>query len=242
MLLRQYPYFHYAFNFHLPEPGKILMTPLGIPAFTASSANLSAVSGVTWKDTDKLKCVTLIYILNVPIRMFSSKCGHICCIISLFFHWKCVSLLNWPALVWGPACSQLPGRQRSSTPASSAGSSREWWWRTRCRRDSVLILTLQSSITTGNSLALQPMRGVSAHEMHAVTREQAQEIGNKSEMYLLFFQDSSFISCLHSVNAAISISSDKRHFSVSVSTKMQVIVLNFFCRNEPSLVNQRATM
>lgn len=31
----------------LPEPGKMLMTPFGIPAFTDSSANFSAVNGVT---------------------------------------------------------------------------------------------------------------------------------------------------------------------------------------------------
>lgn len=35
----------------LPEPGKILMTPFGMPAFTASSANLSAVRGVTCEKT-----------------------------------------------------------------------------------------------------------------------------------------------------------------------------------------------
>lgn len=31
----------------LPEPGKMLITPLGIPALTDSSANFKAVSGVT---------------------------------------------------------------------------------------------------------------------------------------------------------------------------------------------------
>lgn len=31
----------------LPDPGKMLITPLGNPALAASSANFSAVSGVT---------------------------------------------------------------------------------------------------------------------------------------------------------------------------------------------------
>lgn len=35
----------------LPDPGRILMTPLGSPALAANSANFSAVSGVTWKHT-----------------------------------------------------------------------------------------------------------------------------------------------------------------------------------------------
>lgn len=34
---------------YLPDPGRILMTPLGSPALAANSANFRAVSGVTWK-------------------------------------------------------------------------------------------------------------------------------------------------------------------------------------------------
>lgn len=37
----------------LPDPGKMLITPLGNPAFAESSANLSAVNGVTYKDISK---------------------------------------------------------------------------------------------------------------------------------------------------------------------------------------------
>lgn len=37
----------------LPDPGMILMTPLGMPALTVSSANFSAVRGVTWMDLYK---------------------------------------------------------------------------------------------------------------------------------------------------------------------------------------------
>lgn len=33
----------------VPDPGKMLITPFGNPALAESSANLSAVSGVTWK-------------------------------------------------------------------------------------------------------------------------------------------------------------------------------------------------
>lgn len=48
----------------LPDPGMILMTPLGMPALAASSANFSAVRGVTWMDLHKeiylyLLCVCL---------------------------------------------------------------------------------------------------------------------------------------------------------------------------------------
>lgn len=32
----------------LPDPGRMLTTPLGMPAFSVSSANFKAVSGVTW--------------------------------------------------------------------------------------------------------------------------------------------------------------------------------------------------
>lgn len=31
-----------------PDPGRMLTTPLGMPAFRVSSANFKAVSGVTW--------------------------------------------------------------------------------------------------------------------------------------------------------------------------------------------------
>ena len=34
----------------VPDPGKMLITPFGNPALAESSANLSAVSGVTWRD------------------------------------------------------------------------------------------------------------------------------------------------------------------------------------------------
>lgn len=34
---------------NLPDPGRMLTTPLGSPALAANSANFSAVSGVTWK-------------------------------------------------------------------------------------------------------------------------------------------------------------------------------------------------
>lgn len=86
--------------FRLPEPGKIFMTPLGMPAFTASSANLSAVSGVTCKDT---QCKTL----NVTIRIFPLKVAEFAALF-ISFHWRrvkkvnewmSVCLLNSPALV-----------------------------------------------------------------------------------------------------------------------------------------------
>ena len=35
----------------VPDPGKMLITPFGNPALAESSANLSAVSGVTYKMT-----------------------------------------------------------------------------------------------------------------------------------------------------------------------------------------------
>lgn len=41
-------------NSFLPDPGRMLMTPLGSPALAANSANFSAVSGVTWKHTQDL--------------------------------------------------------------------------------------------------------------------------------------------------------------------------------------------
>lgn len=43
----------------LPDPGMILMTPLGMPALTDSSANFSAVRGVTWMK----RCMKNIYLV-----------------------------------------------------------------------------------------------------------------------------------------------------------------------------------
>lgn len=46
--------------YSLPEPGKMFTTPFGIPAFTVSSANFSAVNGVTCKYWVRVNNVTIM--------------------------------------------------------------------------------------------------------------------------------------------------------------------------------------
>ena len=41
----------------VPDPGKMLITPFGNPALAESSANLSAVSGVTYKMTQLINAM-----------------------------------------------------------------------------------------------------------------------------------------------------------------------------------------
>ncbi len=47
----------------IPDPGTMLMTPLGMPALTVNSANFSAVSGVTWKNHENLSLVPVVCVV-----------------------------------------------------------------------------------------------------------------------------------------------------------------------------------
>lgn len=144
-----------------------------MPALTASSANLSAVSGVTCNDTEIKVCKTLDVRSRSSLKFAA---------LSFWFHWNRVFPLNWPALVWGPACFQQPGRQRSSTPASSEGSSRGWWWRTRCQRDNQY--NGQEAIPhCGEYSWVFKCRMKTC----ADNRKHAQEIEKKSEMHWGYF-------------------------------------------------------
>lgn len=87
-----------------PDPGKILMTPLGNPALAASSANFRAVIGVTCKMN--YKSIFICHLLRGQQIILLNSCNHLSESTN-YIKWfkkleKCAKLDMQGQLMWWP--------------------------------------------------------------------------------------------------------------------------------------------